>query len=261
MKNLPNTAPIQFKKNWLEKLYRTYNKREFIHPDPLEFVYHYSKPQDREVAGLIASTLAYGNVKQILKSTQWVLEKLGSSPSDFLKQESPTTLRHLTQNFKHRFTTDEDLAHLLLGIRKNLHHYGSLYECFLEGYSKKETSILPALILFVDKLIGHQGTYGAHLLPQPTKNSACKRLHMFLRWMVRKDEVDPGGWEALSPSKLIVPVDTHMHHISLKLGLTKRKQANLKTALELTAAFARISPNDPVKYDFSLTRLGILKIH
>ena len=82
---------------------------------------------------------------------------------------------------------------------------------------------------------------------------------MFLRWMVRKDAIDPGGWDQISPSKLIVPIDTHMHQVGLKLGFTKRKQANLTTALEVTSAFSKFSPDDPVKYDFSLTRVGILK--
>ncbi|MBI3018738.1 MAG: TIGR02757 family protein [Deltaproteobacteria bacterium] len=231
-----------------------------MHPDPLEFVYRYSRFQDQEVVGLIASTLAYGRVKQILKNTMWILEKLGPTPSDFLKRESPKTIRHLTQGFKHRFTKDEDLYHLLLGIQKNLNHYGSLYECFLAGYAKKDASTLPALSLFAEKIIGQKGTYGAHLLPKPDKNSASKRLHMFLRWMVRKDAIDPGGWDHISPSKLIVPIDTHMHQMGLKLGFTQRKQANLKTALEVTTAFAKFSPDDPVKYDFSLTRLGIRKI-
>ncbi|MBI3016671.1 MAG: TIGR02757 family protein [Deltaproteobacteria bacterium] len=256
-------APTQNKKVWLESIYQKYHKPKFIHPDPLEFVYRYSRVQDQEVAGLIASTLAYGRVKQILKSTSWVLEKLDPTPSDFLKQEAPKAIRHLTQGFKHRFTKDEDLCHLLLGIQKNLNHYGSLYECFLAGYSKRDATTLPALSSFVEKLTtvipSSARDLTFPLLPKPDKNSASKRLHMFLRWMVRKDAIDPGSWDQISPSKLIVPIDTHMHQVGLKLGFTKRKQANLKTALEVTAAFAKFSPEDPVKYDFSLTRVGILK--
>ncbi len=95
-----------------------------------------------------------------------------------------------------------------------------------------------------------------HLVPSPEKGSACKRLLLYLKWMIRKDDVDPGGWN-LDPSKLVVPLDTHMYYITSKLGFTNRKSADLKTALEVTDVFKKISPNDPTKYDFALTRLGI----
>ncbi|MCD6487215.1 MAG: TIGR02757 family protein, partial [Syntrophobacterales bacterium] len=100
---------------------------------------------------------------------------------------------------------------------------------------------------------------GNSLLPSPAKGSACKRLNLFLRWMVRHDDVDPGGWDDISSSKLIIPLDTHMHRICLALGITKRKQADMKTALEITRSFQVMAPHDPVRYDFALTRLGIRK--
>ena len=96
-----------------------------------------------------------------------------------------------------------------------------------------------------------------HLVPIPEKGSAAKRLHLFMRWMIRKDAVDPGGWDDLSPSRLIVPVDVHMHRICTHLAFTQKKQANLKTAVEVTQCFRKIMPQDPVKYDFALTRIGI----
>jgi len=96
-----------------------------------------------------------------------------------------------------------------------------------------------------------------HLLPLPRLGSACKRLNLFLRWMIRKDDVDPGGWENIPLSKLIIPLDTHMHKIGILTGLTSRKQANMRTAFEITDGFKKLVPEDPVKYDFSLTRIGI----
>ncbi|MCK4410112.1 MAG: DUF2400 family protein, partial [Candidatus Eisenbacteria sp.] len=124
-----------------------------------------------------------------------------------------------------------------------------------------DETVLPALTSFVggiaDASCVAAGVEGACPLPDPARGSACKRLHLFLRWMVRSDDVDPGGWDAVPASKLIVPLDTHMHRFSLLLGLTDRKQANGRTALEITRAFRSFSPDDPVKYDFSLTRLGI----
>ncbi len=247
-------------KQFLEKLYQRYNRKKYIHPDPLEFLYNYKDIRDREVVGLISSTLAYGNVKQILKSANWVLSKLGSQPSDFLKHETTKSLKFVTRGFKHRFTTDAHLSALLIGIRKNILEYGSLYECFLSGHQKSEPNLLLSLDKFTKKIMGPNQPYGAHLLPNVTKNSTCKRLHMYLRWMVRRDDVDPGGWDHIPKNKLIVPIDTHMHRLSLKFGFMKRKQADLCSALELTQFFSQFSPDDPVKYDFSLTRLGILKI-
>ena len=117
--------------------------------------------------------------------------------------------------------------------------------------------MIPALAEFVEELSSVFAGKPRSLLPSPRAGSACKRHNLFLRWMVRSDAVDPGGWMDIPSAKLIVPVDVHMHRISLQIGLTKRKQANLRTALEITAAFRSIAPEDPVRYDFALTRLGI----
>jgi len=241
----------------LEDLYSQYNKREMVHPDPLEFLYSYSVMRDREVVGIIASSLAYGRVRQILRNVAWVLERLGPSPADFLEWATLRDVRELTRGFKHRFTTQEELALLLKGMRGILIKWGSLYQGFALGVEEKDQTLVPALVRFVALLAQEAGGRPPSLLPDPGKGSACKRLHLFLRWMVRRDDVDPGGWEELGTQRLVVPLDTHMHAVSLGLGLTRRRQGDLKTALEVTRAFARLSPQDPVKYDFVLTRWGI----
>lgn len=239
----------------LDRLYAEYNKQELIHPDPLEFLQSYGDVRDREIVGLVASSLAYGRVAQILRSGSLVLRGMKPSPYLFLKTSSEKKIRDRFKGFKHRFSTDRDLANLLVGIKKAIDEYGSLNECFLAGYEARHENVLPSLGGFVDRLHDYGG--GTNLLPSPSKGSACKRLNLFLRWMLREDEVDPGGWNGVPSSKLIVPLDTHMHRIALGFGMTKRRQGNMRTALEITGAFAKICPDDPIKYDFSLTRFGI----
>jgi uncharacterized protein (TIGR02757 family) len=138
-------------------------------------------------------------------------------------------------------------------MHRVLKEYGSLNECFVSGISRTDDTVMPALDVFLGKL----KCTGGYLIPLPHKGSACKRMHLYLRWMVRKDAVDPGGWKGISPAQLIVQLDTHMANIGVSLGMTRRKSANGAMALDITNAFRRISPDDPVKYDFALTRFGI----
>jgi uncharacterized protein (TIGR02757 family) len=250
--------PARAHEKQLHQLYCSVNRREFVHPDPLEFLYHFDQVRDREIVGLIASSLAYGNVRQILRSVASVLERF-PSPYAFLADATPGSLYRSFRDFKHRFTTGEELATLLYAVKKVIEGYGSLNACFAAGLGPRDETIIPALSKFVQELSAVFPFRPPSLLPSPDAGSACKRLNLFLRWMVRKDQVDPGGWVGVPASKLVVPVDTHMHRISLRLGLTKRKQADLRTALEITAAFKAIEPDDPVKFDFCLTRLGIQK--
>ena len=244
-------------KNTLDKLYVKYNKKRYVHPDPLEFLYNYRDIRDREIAGFIASSLAYGRVAQILNSVSGVLDKMGSSPYAFLKNSTLSSLGKTCGGFKHRFATDENLSAMLTGIKYVLEEYGSLYACFLQGVCKKDDTVLNGLEFFTGKIIsGCCGSPG-HLITLVAKGSACKRLNLYLRWMVRKDDVDPGGWNKIPPSMLIIPLDVHMHRISRLIGFTERKQADLRTALEITSCFRKLVPEDPVKYDFALTRFGI----
>lgn len=243
----------------LEILYQQYNHREFVHPDPLEFLYRYESTADWEIVGLVASSLAYGNVKQILSSVSKILDKLGVQPSCTLKAISDKDLRKLFIGFKHRWHTEDDLASLLIGIKRIIFEFGSLKNCFLRGFNKTDANILPALSYFVSQIILLSPPMRKNLLPHPQQGSACKRLFMYLRWMVRKDNVDPGGWHDISADKLLIPLDTHMFRIGRLFRLTKRKQADLTTAWEMTKKFREIIPDDPVRYDFVLTRPGIWK--
>jgi uncharacterized protein (TIGR02757 family) len=243
-------------KKKLEALYERYNRKEYLHPDPLEFLYNYEDDRDREIVGLIASALAYGRVAQIVKSVAAVLDRM-PSPRAFLERSSPDRMRRSFADFRHRFTTGEELAAVLLGAKRVIERYGSLRRCFAGGLIAGDDTVLPALSAFVAELTDDAGGAGWSLLPLPGRGSACKRLHLFLRWMVRRDEVDPGGWDEVPRAKLIVPLDTHMHRIGRHLGLTGRKQADLRAALETTRAFRTIRPDDPVRYDFALSRLGI----
>ncbi len=243
-------------KKKLNTLYNKYNKRTYVHPDPLEFLYSYKDIRDREIVGLIASSLAYGRVAQILKSVSSVLDFMGPSPCQFLMDSSYPSISRKLKYFRHRFADGKQFSSLLNNVKKTVNRFGSLNACFLNGMSPNDKTLIPALTYFSGQLTKGKNSPG-HLIPMPEKGSACKRMNLFLRWMARKDDVDPGGWKGISPSSLIIPLDTHMHKISLCLGLTNRKQANMLTALEITACFKKISPDDPIKYDFSLTRLGI----
>jgi uncharacterized protein (TIGR02757 family) len=246
-----------FSRTAMDQLYSRLNRREFIHPDPLEFLYHYEAPLDQEVAGLIASSLAYGRVAQILKSVARVLTPLGPCPSGFLLRARSRSLEEMFGDFRHRFTAGAEVISLLVGIKRVLEHHGSLQKCFLGCLNGGDPTVLPALAGFVKQLNVDTGGKRSTLLPSPLGGSACKRLNLFLRWMVRRDDVDPGCWEEVSPSLLVIPLDTHMHRIGLKMGLTTRKQADIRTALEMTRVFMSVRPDDPVRYDFALTRLGI----
>ena len=238
----------------LEDLYARLNHRAFVHPDPLEFLYHYDDVADREIAGFIAAALAYGNVKAILRSVESVLDKM-YSPADFITTSSEKALEAAFASFKHRFTTGWELCHLLIGMKRVLLEYASLENCFRAGLSCTDGSIVSTLSFLVQAL-SPDGSFSS-LLPCPRRGSACKRFCLFLRWMVRHDTVDPGGWTSLSPAQLIVPLDTHLFRLSRSIGFTARHTPDMKAALEITQAFREFSPRDPLRYDFSLTRLGM----
>jgi len=239
----------------LEGIYAVYHRRRYVDPDPLLYLYDYEALADREVVGLLASALAYGRVAQIMASVAGLLRRIGPSPADYLDAVSPSQLRRDMDGFVHRFANAEAMASLLGAIREVQRAHGGLYACFCDGFDSNADTTLPALTHFVDRL--HRCGAGGHLMPLPGRGSACKRLHLFLRWMVREDAVDPGGWNAVPPAMLVVPLDVHMHRVGRALGFTRRRTADAIAAQEVTAGFRNIAPDDPVKYDFSLTRLGI----
>ncbi len=242
-------------KSYFEKVYREYNRPEFIHPDPLEFVWRYKSPADRETAGLIAACLAYGNVNQILKSVEKVLGPMGPSPAAWLAKADKALIKKTFAAFKHRFTTGAELAVFLLNIKEARAAHGSLEALFLKGLDAREATVEKAIYAFINGF----NTCGCapSLTPCPELKSSFKRVNLYLRWMARKDAVDPGVWQRVPAAGLIVPLDTHMRQVAMRLGMTARKDTSMKTASEITAFFRKISPGDPVKYDFALTRAGI----
>jgi len=244
-------------------LYNAWTRREFVHPDPLELLYGYEDPHDLEIVGLVAACLAYGRVTQILASIRKALDALtnvkNASPWLTLQAIRPRALFQRLEGFKHRFTTGSEVASLLVAVSRATDSYGSLQRLFAAGVKRGDDTILSGLAAFVERLralAGGADTCGT-LLSSPADGSACKRLNLYLRWMVRRDAVDPGPWTSISPALLIVPLDTHLFRIATRIGLTQRRQPNLKTAMEVTGGFSRMRPDDPVRYDFALTRLGI----
>ncbi|HVO77040.1 MAG TPA: TIGR02757 family protein [Candidatus Bathyarchaeia archaeon] len=254
-----NGEAIASDREALERLYMKYNDARFVSPDPLEFVYRYEDRVDREVAALIASSLAFGTVKHIRTSVARALEPLGGSPAEALRAASTRELAAAFEGFRHRWITGADMAAMLGGVRAGLREHGSLRQLFYAGFDASDADVAPAAARLAEYIRRAGAGFRPCLLPSPASGSACKRLNLFLRWMVRSDAVDPGGWDEIPRAMLIVPLDTHMHRISRELGLTKRGTADLATAREITDGFRRVSPDDPVKYDFALTRLGILK--
>lgn len=257
-------------KEKLDELYLNYDAA-YLESDPIQFPHRYRDGRDKEAVAFIASALAYGNVATIKADLEKILSVLGPRPYGAILSAEPEALLSAFTGFKHRFTTARHLAWLLLIMKDVLSEYGSLKVFFLKDYSPDSGNIKDALISFVDRLVGRGGKkiYGTieqakrdgalFLLPSPESGGACKRLNLFLRWMVRTaDDIDFGLWPEVSPSKLVIPLDTHIARLSLYLGLTRRKTSDWRTAEEITQKLRALDPGDPLKYDFSLTRLGIL---
>ena len=243
---------------------------EHLANDPLSFCHRYRDPRDQEVMGLVAAALAYGNVKIILRNVTVVVDALGKSPRRFVERFEPQQVLRRFAGFKHRFTDGRDLCALLFATRTMLEEADSLGEYFLAGHDPAAPDITGSLANFTAAILSFDygpvfGTsaipadsYFPFLFPSPAGGSACKRLCMYLRWMVRPaDGIDLGLWPEISPSQLLIPVDAHIQRIARFLGFTARQQADWKMALEITAALRRLDPGDPVKYDFALAHLGI----
>jgi len=250
---------------FLESIYSACNVGERLRRDPLAVVKRYADPADREVAALVCSTLAFGSVDLIVRACEAALEPLGPEPASSLARMGEAELRSAWSGFRYRFCSAQDMAGLMRGIRRAREETGSLEGLFLAGDSGGP-DVIPALGEFVRsfKSLGSRrpGRASApireNLLPDPARGSACKRLFLFLRWLVRSDAVDPGGWGRIDPSRLVVPLDLHMTRVcSERLGFIPGAHADLRSALAATEAFKLYSPGDPVKYDFALTRPGI----
>ena len=215
----------------------------------------YDDPLDQEIVGLIASSFAIGRVTSILGILESILATLGS-PRRSVRDRSAAELRSAFDGFVYRFYRIDHLVGLLTAIGRVVRRQGSLERCMGRHLSAAGGDMWVALDGFVSGLRS-ASEVDVPMLSVPSRGSTCKRLHLYMRWMVRRDAVDPGPWRTISPSGLMVPVDVHMHRLALALGITDRRSADARTCDEITAYFRSIAPDDPVRYDFALTRLGI----
>jgi uncharacterized protein (TIGR02757 family) len=237
----------------LEGLYNCYNNRCWVHPDPLEFLYRYDRLEDREVAALVSSMLAYGRVGTILSSVSEVLDCLGGAPARALRHLYLEELECMLAGFRHRFATGFEVARILKAYSRLQEAEGGIGS-YLGGLSG---SLMERLDILVGRIYDLAGIPPVHLLAVPSRGSACKRHMLMLRWMVRRDRVDPGGWQHLGRENLVVPLDTHMLRAAGLMGMTESSTACLSTARAITRGFAEIRPDDPVRFDFAITRFGI----
>ncbi len=256
---------------FLEAVYDRYHRPDYLGSDPLVMVRAFSDPADREIAALFAALLAYGNVKQINVSLGRLFDGMGTTPRQYIEAFDMTQARRSLGHFKHRFADADDILCLSWLLHQAVKSQ-PLEEGFRAGIHKGETDLAAAGGRFVDYLQSfdfapyfNKETMLAkssfkHLLPRADRGSACKRIHLFLRWMVRNDDgIDLGLWPGVSPSLLLVPIDTHVMRLSRNLGFTARQSASLAFSRDVTARLRKIDKNDPVRFDFSLCRLGILK--
>ncbi|MEK6374626.1 MAG: TIGR02757 family protein [Acidobacteriota bacterium] len=262
-----------------------------IEPDPLQLVLRYDDPLDQEVAGIVAAAFAYGRADIIVANIGVVLTRMTPSPYRYLASFDRKEAMRRFAGFAHRFHKTPELVAFLERIAAAIRAHGSLGALFRECYEEGDADIGPSLARFVAVLRCHpERSEGpvwvggaqepptraarphrslaharddkaiSYLLSSPQDGSACKRMNLFLRWMVRRTSPDLGLWDFVDPAKLIVPLDTHVHRIATFLGLNRRKTADWKAARALTDRLARFDRSDPVRYDFALCRLGILDL-
>jgi uncharacterized protein (TIGR02757 family) len=251
----------------LDSLYHGFNAAASL-TDPIELVRPYKTGPDREVAGFIAAGLAFGNVIAVMASVRAVLGRMGPSPAAFVRQFDPLRQATLFDGFVHRWTRDRDIVALLYVLRQMLDRCGSIEAFFAEGDARCEPDVSAALESFSTRALAFdlKPVYDtrrarpgvAYFFARPSSGGACKRLNLYLRWMVRRDEVDLGVWTRITPARLIVPLDTHIIRLGQCLQLTRRRSPGWRMAADITAALRRLDPSDPVRFDFSICHVGMM---
>lgn len=246
-------------KDFLDQKVEEYNCPAFIEHDPISIPHHFSKKQDIEIAGLWAAILAWGQRKTIINKSRELFALMDNAPFDFVRHHQESDLKPLEQ-FKHRTFNATDTLYFISFFRWFYQHHNSLEDAFLIGLDKNaniECGLINFHRLFFS--LPHFPERTRKHIPTPQRKSACKRLNMFLRWMVRKDSkgVDFGIWHRISPKQLVCPCDLHVERVARKLSLLKRKNVDWESALELTRNLKEFDPEDPVKYDYALFGLGI----
>jgi uncharacterized protein (TIGR02757 family) len=246
----------------LERLYREADWARRADLDAIRYPLRYSDPADREVVGLFAACMAYGRVDLFGPWVEWSLARMGDSPARFVLGFDTTEHARRFDGFHYRFNRPRDLVAFCAATGRILAAHGSLGAFFARGFSPADRDVGPALERFVDGFLAqdlsrvfprNRLSYGfRHWFPRPSTGSACKRLHLYLRWMVRREPPDFGLWTAIPPRALLMPVDTHIENMARSIGLTRRRSRNWKMAEEITARLRQLDPGDPVKYDFAL---------
>ncbi len=246
----------------LERLYREFDYGARVDRDAIQFPLRYPEPRDRELVALLTACLAYGRVDLFARQLEGVLAVMGPSPAAFVAAFDPGRDAPAFARFRYRFNRPHDLVAFCLAARGVLARHGTLEKCFAAGDGDGQGSIGPALERFARAFLeadvrevfprrrlsrGYR-----HLFPLPSAGGPCKRLHLFLRWMVRREPPDFGLWTSIAPSRLLMPIDTHVENMSRAIGLSQRRSRNWRMAEEITARLAEIDPADPVKYDFAL---------
>lgn len=250
-------------KRKLEYHYKFFDRSK-ISPDPLEFLHLYKDGRDIELTGLISSIFAYGRVEQIIATLGRLNDIMEHRPAEFVENYDFARDRKIFQYIKHRFYTPDEISLLFHILHRVYTGYGSLKTLFLLYYFDEDSNIKNSLSFFSNNLLSLAGQAVspalAFMFPDPLKGSACKRMNLFLRWMVRKDELDFGLWREIPRSKLVIPVDTHIANICRSLKLTTAKNVSWKMAEEITQNLQKYDYEDPVKYDFAICHIGMRKM-
>jgi uncharacterized protein (TIGR02757 family) len=244
----------------LEEKHLKFNRPEFIADDPISIPHHFSVKQDIEIAGLFAAILAWGQRKTILKKCLELLERMDQAPYDYIRGAQDSDFKKL-EGFVHRTFNDFDLLYTVQFLQNHYQQCSSLEEAFW-GKEEEET-VYTHLVHFRQRfLFGYEEKIRtAKHISSPEKKSACKRLNMYLRWMVRKDEtgVDFGLWNGIKSAQLVLPCDVHVERVAKRLGLTERVKPDWDMAVEITQRLKSIDPHDPARFDFALFGMGIEK--
>ena len=248
-------------KTFLEEKYLIYNTPEFITSDPISIPRRFSKLQDIEIAGFLAATIAWGQRPTIIRNAGRLMEWMDGAPHEFVLNHSLSDLKPFKE-FVHRTFNSSDILYFIRALRHIYGKHNSMENAFLLPGKWKEPDTQNAIIRFRNLFfsIRHPERSRKHV-SDPASGSAAKRLHMFLRWMVRQDKagVDFGIWKNIPSSALLCPLDVHSGNVARKLGLLKRTQNDRRAVEELTAALRRLDPMDPVRYDFALFGLGVFE--
>jgi uncharacterized protein (TIGR02757 family) len=254
-------------KKTLDRFYREYDFHERTAHDPIMFPHRYKSHADKEISGFIAACFAYGRVELFGSVVEMLLSKMGASPYDFLLDFDPKKQEKAFKGIKYRFNENEDILCLFFVLHKILKKNSTVEKTFMKSFRDDDETVEKGVTGLVTELlqVDTSAVYGKNIkppglsqfLPLPAKGSACKRLNLFLRWMIRDRDIDFGIWKGVPKNKLIIPLDTHIARISRCLGFTERKTQDWQMAVEITRALKQFDPADPLKYDFALCHHGI----